>query len=158
MSNFEKWSDVLAESRRLLAQPIPAAEPKPAATPDRSVSSKARRDITGTIYKRRDDALITSAEPEVTKGDAADDAVSGDDDLSDLPAQASAYATANTPATAPWWQWVERHCEYRIHIMREAVGEVLGTFQADTHDEVDAVASRCSSAPRVRSIHPGGTA
>jgi hypothetical protein len=132
MSTSEEWREVLARSRELLSQPVPAAERK--AAPDRSASS-ARRNITGVIYKRRDDALITSAKPEVAKGDP----VSNDDDLSDLPAKASAYATANTPASAPWHRWVERHCEYRMNFMREVISGVISELQADAHDAADAV-------------------
>jgi hypothetical protein len=63
----------------------------------------------------------------------------GDADNGDAAASASAsaLATSGTAVGEPWWEWVERHVEYRQSVMHEVVGQVLGEFQAQAREHCE---------------------
>jgi hypothetical protein len=65
------------------------------------------------VYKTRDDALVADA---VRADDPA-----ADDGLGDL----------------SWWQWVERHCDYRMDVMSEAVAQALGWTRAEMREHTE---------------------
>ena len=116
---LEQQREIIAQARALLAKPAAAAEDKPAAVHARD----------GLVFKTRDEALVIDAKPKVVR--RKDNSVSDDDGLDALSANASAYASSQTLTTDPWWKWVEQHCDYRINVTEEAIGQVIGEFQVE---------------------------
>jgi hypothetical protein len=45
--------------------------------------------------------------------------------------------TAAEDANLPWWEWVQKHCDFRARVMQEAVGECLAHFQKEARDHCD---------------------
>jgi hypothetical protein len=72
----------------------------------------------GLVYKRRDDALVAAANPKVAR---TEDPVSADDNA----------------VSEPWWRWVEKHCDYRMDVMSEAVAEALGWTRAEMREHTE---------------------
>src|SRR5437016_5400864 len=46
-------------------------------------------------------------------------------------------AAAAEAANLPWWEWVQKHCDFRDRVMQEAVGECLAHFQKEARDHCD---------------------
>jgi chromosome segregation ATPase len=46
-------------------------------------------------------------------------------------------AAAAEDANLPWWEWVQKHCDFRARAMQEAVGECLAHFQKEARDHCD---------------------
>jgi chromosome segregation ATPase len=40
-------------------------------------------------------------------------------------------------ANLPWWEWVQKHCDFRDRAMQEALGECLAHFQKEARDHCD---------------------
>ena len=70
-----------------------------------------------------------AAEPQQTK---VQDAPSRD-----VPADDVDDGAAAEDANLPWWEWVQKHCDFRDHVMQEAVGECLAHFQKEARDHCD---------------------
>ena len=68
-----------------------------------------------------------AAEPQQTK---VQDAPSRDVPADDVDGAAE-------DANLPWWEWVQKHCDFRDHVMQEAVGECLAHFQKEARDHCD---------------------
>jgi chromosome segregation ATPase len=62
--------------------------------------------------------------------DASSHDVPADDD-------GGAEVTAAEAANLPWWEWVQKHCDFRARAMQEAVGECLAHFQKEARDHCD---------------------
>jgi hypothetical protein len=95
----------------------------------------------GLVFKTRDNARVAddddSPGSSVARKTRVETRVADDDHDAydaDSAAAASAFATSETATTDPWWKWVERHCEYRIKVLCDAVGEVLGEFRAQARE------------------------
>ena len=72
-----------------------------------------------------------AAEPQQTKvqDTPSRDVPADDDGCADL--------TAAEDANLPWWEWVQKHCDFRARAMQEAVGECLAHFQKEARDHCD---------------------
>jgi chromosome segregation ATPase len=53
---------------------------------------------------------------------------------SDVPADDDGGAAEDAK---PWWEWVQKHCDFRDRVMQEAVGECLAHFQKEARDHCD---------------------
>ena len=124
----EQRREILARSRALLAKAAPV-DPDAGDNP--------------VIFKTRDEALVIDAEPKPVRTDARrrrrrqqDDSVT-EIPSAGLPVEASSALTTDDQ---PWWQWVERHCDYRAEFTHQVIAQVIGEFQAEVreHRERDA--------------------
>jgi chromosome segregation ATPase len=69
-----------------------------------------------------------AAEPQQTKVQAPS---------RDVPADDVDDEAAAEDANLPWWEWVQKHCDFRARAMQEAVGECLAHFQKEARDHCD---------------------
>lgn len=113
MSTPERWREPLARAR---AAVFAKASPAAAHVPDRA----------GVIYKTREDSLVAAAKPQVARTEA-------DDSLIDR----SADVAPTTESELPWWQWVQRHCDYRMDIVNESVAQVIAWTKDEMSEECE---------------------
>jgi hypothetical protein len=72
----------------------------------------------------RSRAILAGEQTKVQDAPSRD--VPADDDGADL-----------SVANLPWWEWVQKHCDFRARAMHEAVGECLAHFQKEARDHCD---------------------
>jgi hypothetical protein len=122
---LDERAAIMANARAILAETAPAAQ-REAISPHTSGSE--------LVYKTR---VTNDERPRPRAVPKPDVHETYDDDDAVLSASASAYATSKTAAGEPWRTWVEKYCEYRHSVMRDAIGQVLGEFRAQAREHCE---------------------
>jgi hypothetical protein len=113
---------IMSRARAILAETAP---------PDQGKAMASRRSEPELVYKTR---ITNDDERPRPKADDTTDVRKTDDDDAVLSAAAAAYATSNTAPGETWRTWVEKYCEYRHSVVRDALGQVLGEFRAQARE------------------------
>ena len=116
----EQRREIIAQARALLAKAAPT-DPDAGDNP--------------VIFKTRDEALVIDAKPKPVRTDDRRRRPRQQDALDHLPVEA-----ASGTEDAPWWQWVERHCDYRAEFTHQVIAQVISELQVEVreHRERDA--------------------